>query len=140
MSSGAAPPAPPTAPGFLVCKAAIPHLTRGAIVNVRSVHAHETTANVAPYAASKGAMEAFTRALARELEGSKVRVNCVAPGAVNTPMLWANPNVQNGTEKVAGAVGRPEDIAAALCFLASDDAAFINGTTLVVDGGRLNIL
>lgn len=125
---------------FLVCKAAIPFLTRGAIINVSSVHAHETTANVASYAASKGAVEAFTRALSRELEWSKVRVNCVVPGAVDTPMLWANPNVQNGTERVEGAVGRPEHIAAAICFLASDDAAFVNGTSLVVDGGRLSIL
>lgn len=55
-------------------------------------------------------------------------------------MLWSSPNVKNGEEKITGAVGRPEDIAAAICFLASTEAAFINGTTLVVDGGKLNIL
>jgi len=94
----------------------------------------------APYAASKGAMEAFTRAVAIEQEDRKNRINCVAPGAVDTPMLWNNPNVKSGKEKVQGAVGKPEDIAAAVAFLASDEARFITGTLLVVDGGRLDIL
>ncbi len=126
---------------FLLCKLAIPHMPAGgAIVNVSSVHAHETTANVSPYVASKGAMEAFARALAIECEDKKIRVNCVAPGAVNTPMLWNNPNVKSGKEKIVGAVGEPEDIAAAICFLAAPEARFINGTTLVVDGARLDIL
>ncbi len=126
---------------FLFCKLAIPHMPAGgAIVNVSSVHAHETTANVSPYVASKGAMEAFARALAIECEDKKIRVNCVAPGAVNTPMLWNNPNVKSGKEKIVGAVGEPEDIAAAICFLAAPEARFINGTTLVVDGARLDIL
>ena len=125
---------------FLFCKHAVPHMKGGAIVNVSSVHAHETTANVSAYAASKGGMEAFTRALSRECVTQKVRVNCVAPGAVDTPLLWSNPNVKSGAEKVEGAVGRPEDIAAAIAFLAADEARFITGTTLVVDGGRLDIL
>jgi NAD(P)-dependent dehydrogenase (short-subunit alcohol dehydrogenase family) len=64
----------------------------------------------------------------------------VAPGAVNTPMLWNNPNVKSGAEKITGAIGEPDDIAASICFLASDEARFITGTTLVVDGGRLDIL
>jgi NAD(P)-dependent dehydrogenase (short-subunit alcohol dehydrogenase family) len=126
---------------FLFAKLAVPHMPKGgAIVNVSSVHAHETTANVSPYVASKGAMEAFARALAIECESKKIRVNCVAPGAVNTPMLWNNPNVKSGKEKVQGAIGEPEDIAAAICFLAEPEARFINGTTLVVDGARLDIL
>ena len=125
---------------FLFSQHALPHLRGGAIVNVSSVHAHETTANVSAYAASKGGMEAFTRALSRECVDRKVRVNCVAPGAVDTPLLWSNPNVKSGAEKVEGAIGRPEDIAAAIAFLAADEARFITGTTLVVDGGRLDIL
>jgi NAD(P)-dependent dehydrogenase (short-subunit alcohol dehydrogenase family) len=126
---------------FLFCKLAVPHMPKGsAIVNVSSVHAHETEAGVAPYAASKGGMEAFTRALTLELEAKKIRVNCVAPGAVNTPMLWNNPNVKSGKEKIEGAVGEPGDLAAAICFLASAEARFVNGTTLVVDGARLDIL
>ncbi|MBA2563669.1 MAG: SDR family oxidoreductase [Chitinophagaceae bacterium] len=125
---------------FLFCKFCIPYMKKGAIVNISSVHAHATTANVIPYASSKGAMEAFARGVSQEYPVSTVRINCVAPGAVNTPMLWNNPNIKSGIEKIEGAVGKPEEIAAAICFLASDDASYINGTTLVVDGGRLDIL
>jgi glucose 1-dehydrogenase len=126
---------------FIFCKYGVPHMRKGgSIVNVSSVHAHETTTNVVPYATSKGGIEAFTRGFSEELAPRKIRINCVAPGAVNTPMLWNNPNVKNGVEKVTGAIGEPEDIAAAICFLASDEARFITGTTLVVDGGRLDIL
>ena len=125
---------------FLFCKYTIPHLNNGAIVNVSSVHAFETTANVVSYASSKGAIEAFTRGVSLEYPYPKLRINCVAPGAVNTPMLWNNPNVKSGAEKIEGAIGKPEELAAAICFMASDEASFINGTTLVVDGGRLDIL
>ena len=125
---------------FLFCKCCLPHMQGRAIVHVSSVHAHETEANVVPYASSKGGLEAFTRGLSREVATSKVRVNCVAPGAIDTPMLWSNPLVKSGQEKVKGAVGKPEDLAAVILFLASDEARFINGTTLVVDGGRLDIL
>jgi glucose 1-dehydrogenase len=126
---------------FLLCKYAVPHMPRGsAIVNVSSVHAHETTRNVVPYATSKGGMEAFTRGFSEELEQRKIRINCVAPGAVDTPMLHSNPNIASGAERVTGAVGAPDDIAAAILFLASPEARFITGTTLVADGGRLDIL
>jgi len=126
---------------FLFCKYSVPHMSPGgAIVNISSVHAHETTQNVVPYASSKGGIEAFTRGFSEELASRKIRINCVAPGAVDTPMLWNNPNIKSGAEKVTGAVGKPEDIAAAVCFLASPEARFITGTTLVVDGGRLDIL
>lgn len=126
---------------FLYCKYGVPHMPQGsAIVNISSVHAHETTQNVAPYATSKGGMEAFTRGLSEELAARKIRINCVAPGAVDTPMLWNNPNIKSGAEKITGAVGQPDDLAAAICFMASSEARFITGTTLVVDGGRLDIL
>jgi len=115
-------------------------MQKGAIVNVSSVHPHATTANVVPYASSKGAMEAFIRGVSLEYPTSILRINCVAPGAVDTPMLWNNPNVKSGREKIEGAVGKPEELAAAICFLASEEASYINGTTLVVDGGRLDIL
>lgn len=125
---------------FLFCKLCIPHMNKGAIVNISSVHAHATTANVIPYASSKGAMEAFSRGVSLEYPPSQVRINCVAPGAVDTPMLWNNPNIKSGKEVIEGAIGKPEEIAAAICFLASDEASYINGTTLIVDGGRLYIL
>jgi len=126
---------------FLFCKYCLPHMRPGgAFVNISSVHAHETTKNVVPYAASKGAMEAFTRGFSEEIASKKLRINCVAPGAVDTPMLWDNPNIKTGVEKIEGAVGKPEDIAAAVCFLAAPEARFITGTTLIVDGGRLDLL
>lgn len=125
---------------FLFCKLCIPHMKKGAIVNVSSVHAHATTANVVPYASSKGALEAFVRGVSLEYQDEELRINCVAPGAVDTPMLWNNPNIKNGKEKIEGAVGKPEDVAAAICFMASEDAHYINGTTLIADGGRLDIL
>ncbi len=125
---------------FVFCKYSLPHMTNGAVVNISSVHAHQTEATVLPYAASKGGIEAFTRGLSREYTPAQARFNCVAPGAVNTPMLWSNPEVKNGDEKITGEVGQPEDLAEAICFMASDEAKFVNGTTLVVDGGRLDIL
>lgn len=126
---------------FLFCKHAVPHMPAGsAIVNISSVHAHATTQNVVPYATSKGGMEAFTRGFSEEIAARKIRINCVAPGAVDTPMLWNNPNIKSGAERVQGAIAKPDDIAAAVCFLASPEARFITGTTLVADGGRLDIL
>jgi len=126
---------------FMFCKFAVPHMSAGgAVINISSVHAHETTKKVVPYATSKGAMEAFTRGFSEEVCDRKIRVNCIAPGAVNTPMLWENPLVKSGEEKVEGAVGEPVDIAAAICFVASEEARFINGTTIIVDGGRLDVL
>lgn len=125
---------------FLFSKYCLPHMKGGAIVNVSSVHAHQTTPNVVPYAASKAAIEGFSRGLALETSTEIARINCVAPGAVDTPMLWSNPNVQSGKEVITGEVGQPADLAAAICFLAADEAKFINGTTLAVDGGRLAAL
>ncbi|MGI4884984.1 MAG: SDR family NAD(P)-dependent oxidoreductase [Janthinobacterium lividum] len=122
---------------FRLCQLCLPHMKGGAIVAVSSVHAFQTTPNVVPYAASKGAIEAFVRGLSLEIPYGHARINAVAPGAVDTPMLWDNPNIKSGTEKVTGQVGTPNELAAAICFLASPEANFINGTTLVVDGGRL---
>jgi hypothetical protein len=117
---------------FLFCKYAGPHMPPGgAVVNVSSVHAHETEPNVAPYVASKGGMEAMTRALALEWRPRKIRINCVAPGAVDTPMLWNNPNVKSGKEKPGGAVGSPETRIAYAHFEG-------NGSTCIeVAGGTL---
>ena len=117
----------------------LPHMLAGsAIVAISSVHAHQTTPSVVPYATSKGAVEAFVRGMSMELPRQQTRINAVAPGAVDTPMLWSNPNVKSGVEKIDKAsVGTPEELAAAIAFMASFEASFIHGTTLVVDGGRL---
>jgi NAD(P)-dependent dehydrogenase (short-subunit alcohol dehydrogenase family) len=110
----------------------------GAIVNISSVHAVETTANVAPYAAAKAALLSLTRSTAIEGRPVGIRANAILPGAVETKMLRDNPNLASGAERLEAAdVGRPEDIAAAVAFLASADAAFVTGATLAVDGGRL---
>jgi glucose 1-dehydrogenase len=127
-------------PLFRLCQLCLPHMKGGSIVTVSSVHARQTTANVVPYAASKGAIEAFVRGLSQEIPYTHARINAVAPGAVDTPMLWSNPNVKSGKEKITGQVGTPEELAAAICFVASAEANFMNGTTLVVDGGRLAAL
>lgn len=113
----------------------------GAIVNVSSIHAVETEPLVAPYAAAKAALLSLTRSAALEGKPKGIRVNAILPGAVDTPMLWDNPNVKSNQEKIEKAdVGAPEDIAAAICYLASDDARFVQGAMLRVDGGRLDRL
>ncbi len=124
---------------FLFTKYCIPHMAPGsAIVNVSSVHAQATGPTVVPYAASKGGLEAFTRGLAVELDEQHIRVNAIRPGSVDTPMLWENPSVKSGEEQVVPLeLGQPEEIAAAILFLASDEASFITGAVLDVDGGRL---
>src|SRR5215831_13149738 len=107
----------------------------GAIVNISSVHAIETSPLVAPYAAAKSALVSLTRTSALEGGAKNIRVNTVLPGAIDTPMLWNNPNVKSGTEWIdKSKVGRPEDIANAILFLASDNAKFVQGASLLADG------
>jgi NAD(P)-dependent dehydrogenase (short-subunit alcohol dehydrogenase family) len=113
----------------------------GAIVNISSVHAVETEPLVAPYAAAKTALLSLTRSAALEGRPKGIRTNVILPGAIDTPMLWDNPNVKSGAEKIDKAdVGTPEDIAAAIAFLVSDEARFVCGAELRVDGGRLDRL
>lgn len=113
----------------------------GAIVNVSSVHAVETTPLVASYAASKAALVSLTRSASLEGKALGIRVNAVLPGAVDTPMLWENPNIKSGVETInLTDVGKPEDIAAVIAFLASDDSKFVDGAAVLVDGGRLSRL
>lgn len=113
----------------------------GSIVNVSSIHAVETSPLVAPYAAAKAAVNSLTRTAALEGKPKGLRVNAVLPGAIDTPMLWENPNVKSGAEVIDKAdVGRPEDVAATVAYLASDDAAFVQGAEIRVDGGRLSKL
>ena len=113
----------------------------GSIVNVASIHALETSPLVAPYAAAKAAMLSLTRSSTLEGKVKGIRTNVILPGAIDTPMLWENPNVKSGVEIIDKAdVGRPEDVAAVIAYLASDDAAFVQGAEVRVDGGRLDRL
>jgi NAD(P)-dependent dehydrogenase (short-subunit alcohol dehydrogenase family) len=121
----------------------------GAIINISSVHAIATSANVAAYAASKGALTALTRALAIELAPDRIRVNSVLPGAVDTRMLqegMGRGHLSGGSIKemmdnlagktVIGRVGRPHEIAEAIYFLSDEStSSFITGQCLIVDGG-----
>ena len=121
----------------------------GTVVNVSSVHAIQTSANIAAYAASKGGLLALTRAMAIEFAPENIRVNAILPGAVDTPMLRAGLNrghvsggdIQTRLDNLArktvnGRVGRPEEIAHAIYFLADDEqSSFMTGQALVVDGG-----
>lgn len=124
---------------FLWSKYTIPHMPEtGAIINVSSVHAIATDAGSAPYAASKGALEAFTRALSIECFERGIRVNALRLGSVDTEMLRQNPNVESGTEEMSPReIAKPEDIAKIMVFISSPAASFINGAVLDVDGGRL---
>lgn len=127
---------------FYFTKQAFLHMKPGgAIVNVSSIHAEETTPLVCSYAAAKAAVVSLTRSASIEGKAKGIRVNVVLPGAVDTPMLWDNPNIKSGLEQINQAdVGKPEDIAGAIAYLASDDAAFVQGSALRVDGGRLSRL
>jgi NAD(P)-dependent dehydrogenase (short-subunit alcohol dehydrogenase family) len=121
----------------------------GAIVNVSSVHAIATSANIAAYAASKGGLLALTRAMAIEFAPANIRVNAVLPGAVDTPMLRAGMNrahagdgtlherLENLARKtVNGRIGTPAEIAHTIYFLAdTTQSSFMTGQALVVDGG-----
>ena len=136
---------------FLFSKLAYPLLKAngGAVVNISSVHAIQTSANIAAYAASKGGMLALTRAMAIEFAVDNIRVNAVLPGAVDTPMLRAGlgrghlggSDVQERLDNLArktvnGRVGTPAEIAHAIYFLADNEqSSFMTGQALVIDGG-----
>jgi NAD(P)-dependent dehydrogenase (short-subunit alcohol dehydrogenase family) len=137
---------------FLSAKLAHPLLKKaggGAIVNVSSVHAVQTSANIAAYAASKGGLLALTRAMAIEFAPDNIRVNAILPGAVDTPMLRAGlgrghtgkGDIHERLENLArrtvnGRVGKPEEIAHAIYFLADEaQSSFMTGQALIIDGG-----
>ena len=110
----------------------------GAIVNVASIHAHQTSPLVAPYAAAKAALLSLTRSSAIEGRPLGIRANAVLPGAIDTAMLRESPNIRSGAEVLNPEdIGQPADVAAAIAFLAADEAAFVTGSSFVVDGGRL---
>jgi NAD(P)-dependent dehydrogenase (short-subunit alcohol dehydrogenase family) len=127
---------------WLVTRTTLPHLlaTRGVIVNVATVNALTSIAEPA-YSAAKAGLLQFTRQLASEYAPRGIRTNAVVPGSIRTPIwdwrLKERPDLLDklGVWYPVGRVGTPEEVAAAILFLASDEAGFINGAGLVVDGG-----
>lgn len=110
----------------------------GCIVNVSSMWGLRAASCEVTYSATKAALIALTRSLAMELAPTNIRVNCVAPGVIQTDMLSALPPEalpQLREETPLRRLGRPEDIAAAIAYLASDEASFVTGQVLTVDGG-----
>ncbi len=133
---------------FLGCRAAIPALRRrggGAIVNLASINALTGAPRAAAYAASKGGVRALTMALAVDHARENIRINCVCPGAVDTPLLEGviaaaeDPAAMRAIlaeRHPMGRIARPEEVAAVIAFLASEDASFMTGLAIPVDGGR----
>ena len=125
------------------CVSFLPHLmaAQGSIVNISSRLAHQPISGTTLYAASKGGVESYSRALAVELGlRGKVRVNVICPGLVETEMLRGMPNAdaliaERKTHYPLGRLGRPADIAALVSFLASDNSSWLTGAVIAVDGG-----
>jgi meso-butanediol dehydrogenase/(S,S)-butanediol dehydrogenase/diacetyl reductase len=129
---------------FFMSRAAIPVMKRqggGAIVNTASELAIVATRNQAAYCAAKAGVLQFTKAMALDHARDGIRINAVCPGPVDTPLLASGREDREAAliaiaeETPMGRLGRPEEIAAAILFLASDDASFMTGAAMVVDGG-----
>jgi len=131
---------------FLCCKHVIPVMQKqkqGCVVISSSGHAFQTYPNYAAYAATKGGLVAFMRAVALDCAPYGIRVNCIIPGATDTPLLrYHLRNRPEDEQRILSQIplsrfATPEDIAKAVRFLASSDASYITGTWLLVDGGLL---
>jgi meso-butanediol dehydrogenase/(S,S)-butanediol dehydrogenase/diacetyl reductase len=130
---------------FLVCKHVLPVMVAargGSVVNLSSVEGLEAIQSQPAYSASKGGVVLLTKNLAIDFGAAGVRVNCLCPGLVRTPMteMLFDPGIAEIRDRfiaqhMLGRAGLPEEIAAAALFLASDDASFVTGHALVVDGG-----
>ena len=127
---------------FFVVKAALPHLKSGsAIVNIASVTAYQGSPMLVDYSSTKGAIVSFTRALSNSVVERGIRVNAVAPGPIWTPLIPATFPEDKvkafGSDVPMKRPGQPHEVAAAVIFLASDDASYIAGQTIHVNGGEV---
>jgi NAD(P)-dependent dehydrogenase (short-subunit alcohol dehydrogenase family) len=131
---------------YLVSKHAIAHLRKYSgsnIVNIASTHGIRTQPKYFPYSVAKAGMLAMTRSMAIDFSNDHIRVNAICPGLIQTPIMDSGLFDKDSTyyQKVikyhpVGRIGKPEDIAYTVSFLASERASFINGETIVIDGGR----
>ena len=134
---------------FFVTRAAVPFIPDGgAVVTIGSINSFVGWPNDLPYTTSKGAVLQFTRALALDLAPRRIRANCVCPGIIDTPLtrafIDAAPDPDDVVEEYEaaaplGRMGTAEEVANAALFLASDEASFITGSALLVDGGTTAI-
>ena len=134
---------------FLMSKYCIPHMLKGgggSLVIIGSVQSLTAQRNSVQYVVSKHALLGLTRSIALDYGRQNIRANCVLPGAIDTPMLrWAaslDPDPQGVLDAIdklhiRGKMGRPEEVANVIVFLASDMASFVTGSAVVVDGGLL---
>ena len=123
---------------------AAPHMEGGSIINVSSIAGLVGLGTYAAYAASKAAVISLTQTAAVDLGAMRIRVNCVCPGSIDTPMLRQQENADAEialieTASVAGRVGRPEEVAALIHFLAADDCGYVNGQAIAIDGGLVGL-
>ena len=127
---------------FYLTRAVLPHLTEGdCIINTTSITAYEGNETLIDYSSTKGALTSFTRSLATNLAKKKIRVNAVVPGPIWTPLIPASFDAQkvsqHGANTALGRMGQPVEFGAAYVFLASNDASYMTGATLHINGGSI---
>jgi NAD(P)-dependent dehydrogenase (short-subunit alcohol dehydrogenase family) len=136
---------------FLMSRAAIPHLRQngGSIVNVGSVQSHAAQRGAVAYVASKHALLGLTRAMAVDYAAERIRVNCVCPGTVDTPMFRWSASLDTNPDSVIrtceamhpiNRIAQPEEVAEVIAFLLTTAASFVTGTAIDVDGGLLAVI
>ena len=137
---------------FLVSRAAIPHLRQsggGSIVNVGSVQSHAAQRGAVAYVTSKHALLGLTRAMAVDYAAERIRVNCVCPGTVDTPMFRWTASLDDNPDSIIKAceamhpinrIAQPEEVAEVIAFLLTSAASFVTGTAIDVDGGLLALI